>query len=71
MQNEKDSFVIYGRQPVVEALKSSYKIQQIWLARDLQGKVIAQIKNLAENKNVDLYFIFLSFAPTSPSMNWQ
>jgi len=52
VQKEKDSFVIYGRQPIVEALKSSYKIEQIWLARDLQGKVIAQIKKLAENKNV-------------------
>lgn len=54
MQKETDSFVIYGRQPVVEALKSKYKIDQIWLARDLQGKIIAQIKNLAENKNVNI-----------------
>lgn len=54
MQKEKDSLVIYGRQPVVEALKSNYKIEQLWLARDLQGKVIAQIKNLAENKNLDI-----------------
>ena len=54
MQKEKDLFVIYGRQPVVEALKSEYKTEQIWLARDLHGKVITQIKNLAENKNVDI-----------------
>jgi len=54
VQKVTDSFIIYGRQPVVEALKSKYKIEQIWLARDLQGKIIAQIKNLAENKNVNI-----------------
>jgi 23S rRNA (guanosine2251-2'-O)-methyltransferase len=51
VQKETDSFVIYGRQPVIEALKSNYKIEQIWLAKDVQGKVIAQIKKLAEIKN--------------------
>lgn len=54
MQETKETFVIYGRQPVVEALKSDYKVEQIWLARDLQGKVVSQITNLAANKNVNI-----------------
>ena len=52
MQTGNDSFIIYGRQPVVEALKSVYKISELWLASDLNGKVITQIKRLAEAKSV-------------------
>lgn len=54
MQKEHSPFVVYGRQAVMEALKSSYSIQQLWLANDLQGKIVNQIKNLAENRNVDI-----------------
>ncbi len=51
---KREKFIVYGRQPVVEALRSAYKINSIWLARDLQGKVVAQIERLAENKNVTI-----------------
>jgi len=57
VQTEKDLFVIYGRQPVIEALKSSIKINELWLAKDLNGKVIRQINRLAENKNVVVHSV--------------
>jgi len=49
-----EKFIVYGRQPVVEALRSEYKIIAIWLARDLQGKVVAQIERLAKSKDVKI-----------------
>ena len=52
MLKEQELFTVFGRQPVIEALKSNYKIHKLWLARDLQGKVINQIKKLSENKKV-------------------
>jgi 23S rRNA (guanosine2251-2'-O)-methyltransferase len=51
---KQDLFTVFGRQPVIEALKSDYIIQQLWLARDLQGKVINQVKKLCENKKIHI-----------------
>lgn len=56
MLDKKNAFIIYGRQPVVEALMSNYKIEQIWLGKDLQGKIVTQIKNLANNRNIEIHF---------------
>ena len=54
MINKTEKFIVYGRQPVIEALRSGCKINSIWLARDLQGKTVAQIERLAQNKNVPI-----------------
>jgi len=39
-------FNIYGRQPLVEALRSSVKVEKVWLAKDLQGPSVKQIQAL-------------------------
>ncbi len=52
--NKKEKFIVYGRQPLIEAMRSQYKINQIWLARDLQGKVVAQIERLAQAGNIKI-----------------
>lgn len=44
--------VIYGKQPVMEALKSSYKIYQIWYSNDINEKLVKYIKNLADKKDI-------------------
>ena len=55
--NKTEKFIVYGRQPVIEALRSAYTINSIWLARDLQGKVVAQIERLAKNKDVRIRLV--------------
>ncbi len=50
----KENFIVYGKQPVIEALKSKYKIYQIWYAKDLQEKLVNQVLKLAQNKKIKL-----------------
>lgn len=51
---EKERFVVYGKQPVIEALKSEYKIFELWYSKDIQGKLIQLIENLAQKKNIKI-----------------
>lgn len=48
---------IYGRQPVIEALRSGHQVEKIWLARNISGRVIPHIKNLANNNKVELVHV--------------
>lgn len=48
---------IYGRQPVLEAIKSNYTIEEIWIARDAAGKPIMQIKRFAEQKQIPVRMV--------------
>jgi len=53
MQKSKpDKLIVYGRQPVIEALKSGVKIYDLWLAKNLEGKAVRQIVNLAKRKKI-------------------
>lgn len=45
---------IFGRKPVLEALKSKSKLDQIYVQYGLHGSIIDQIKKLAKQKNVKL-----------------
>lgn len=49
---DNESFVVYGKQPVIEALKSQYRIYELWYAQDLPEKLVSQLNRLAEMKNV-------------------
>ena len=50
--NEVTNFKIYGRQPVIEALRSDYNIIQIKIARGSNDKQIKKITDLAQRKNI-------------------
>ncbi|KAA3614873.1 MAG: 23S rRNA (guanosine(2251)-2'-O)-methyltransferase RlmB [Calditrichaeota bacterium] len=52
MEQKNEKFIVYGRQPVIEALRSDYSVNSIWLARDLKGKVVGQIERVAKSKEV-------------------
>jgi len=54
MEEIKQNFVVFGRQPVLEALRSKYKVHALWLARDLEGKVVGQIEKLARLSNIPI-----------------
>jgi len=43
---------IFGRQPVLEALRSDIKIEEVWLTDGLQGHSIRQIKDLIAKKEI-------------------
>ncbi len=45
---------VYGRQPVLEALRSEHPVHQVILAHEAKGKVIAQIERLSTNAGVPL-----------------
>ncbi len=49
--------VIYGRQPILEALRAGYPLQKITIAKDAGGKTIHRIKKLAENRQVPLQLV--------------
>ncbi len=57
MRALKGTFHIYGRQPVVEALKSNYLVEQVWLAKDIQEKIIDEVRYLAGKKGVPIKFV--------------
>jgi 23S rRNA (guanosine2251-2'-O)-methyltransferase len=46
--------VIYGRQPVFEALRSPLRVEKIWLAADSEGAVIHHIRTKAGQNSVPL-----------------
>ena len=50
--NSQESFFVYGRQPVIEALKAGTKIYELWLAKEQQGSAIRQIQNLAGKRGL-------------------
>jgi 23S rRNA (guanosine2251-2'-O)-methyltransferase len=52
-----DKLVIYGRQPVLEALRSGAKIQRLWMVRESTGPGIGLIKKLAENRKVEIEMV--------------
>ena len=52
MKNNHSTFFIYGRQPVIEALRSDYAVHKIWLAAGVSGSGIGPIKKLAEGRSV-------------------
>jgi len=49
--------IIYGRQPLLEALRANYALQRITLSKDASGKIIHQIKKLAESQKIPLHFV--------------
>ena len=51
-KNKPDKLLVYGRQPVIEALRSGVKIFDLWLAKDQEGKAVRQITNLAQKKEI-------------------
>lgn len=48
---------IYGRNPVLEALKSEYTVEDVQIARSSEGRIIRQIRNLAENRKVPVQWV--------------
>jgi len=49
--NNKD-FIIYGKQPVLEALRSDYRIKRIILAKEIESKELQPILKLCREKNI-------------------
>ena len=49
---DKLNLKIYGRQPVVEALRSENKVRKVWLAKGASGKIIARIERLCMKKSI-------------------
>ncbi len=49
--NNKD-FIIYGKQPVFEALRSDHRLKRVILAKELEPKGLQAILNLCRQKNI-------------------
>ncbi len=49
-----DVLYIYGRQPVIEALRSDCDVQSLWLADDARGGSVGYIERLAGQRQVPL-----------------
>ncbi len=55
-KEEKTELIIYGKQPVLEALQSSHRINQIHLAKEIEKKDSIRISELAKKKKVKIYY---------------
>lgn len=53
-KEEKTELVIYGKQPVYEALRSEHRVSQVYIAREMDNKDSFKISNLAGKKNVKI-----------------
>ncbi len=49
---DKNEFIIYGKQPVLEALRSNQRINKIILAKELERKESQAILNLCQQKKI-------------------
>jgi 23S rRNA (guanosine2251-2'-O)-methyltransferase len=54
---DKDNFVIYGKQPVYELLRSSHTVSQLVCAYELDAHFKNKIKSLAEKKKIEIDYI--------------
>lgn len=48
---------IYGRQPVFEALRFQSDVEEIWIAKDISGKPIKQIEEIAKKNSIKINYI--------------
>jgi 23S rRNA (guanosine2251-2'-O)-methyltransferase len=55
-KREPKELIIYGKQPVFEALRSDHIINKIVIARESDKKDIQKILNLAEKRNIDVTY---------------
>ncbi len=53
-KNSMDELYIYGRQPVLELLRSSHAVLEIWLGNDVTGMVIKKIENSAHDRSIKI-----------------
>jgi len=51
------SSIIAGRKPVMEALRAGTRIERIVFLVGVQGRVVSEIKGLAERRNVQVTFV--------------
>ncbi len=49
---EKEVKIIYGRQPILEALKADIKFDKLIISQDAKGEVITEIKKIAQANNM-------------------
>ena len=52
MKENSEPLYIYGRQPVIEALRSGHAVYKLWMAAGLSGSGVGPIKKLAEGRGV-------------------
>ena len=58
MENtKKNHLIIYGKQPVLEALNSNHLVSRVILALELDEKLIRKISSIAERKKISIEYI--------------
>jgi 23S rRNA (guanosine2251-2'-O)-methyltransferase len=53
----KQPFIIYGRQPVYEALRSDHPVDKVYIAREVEKSGIRKILSLIEKRNVPFEYL--------------
>jgi 23S rRNA (guanosine2251-2'-O)-methyltransferase len=54
--DETKKLIIYGKQPVIEALRSTHPVNKIVLAREIEKRDAQKISSLAEKKKIDISY---------------
>ena len=56
-KNEPTELIIYGKRPVIEALRSEHHINKVYLAKEMDKKDSFRISNLADKKEVRIVYV--------------
>lgn len=55
-KKEPEELIIYGKQPVLEALRSDHKIRKVYIAREMDKREKQRFENLAHKRQVQHIF---------------
>ncbi|MEO1434823.1 MAG: 23S rRNA (guanosine(2251)-2'-O)-methyltransferase RlmB [Bacteroidota bacterium] len=54
---KKDTQLIMGRHPVVDALKADIALERVWLSRQIRGPFEKEVRSLTKEKGVTLQYV--------------
>ena len=52
--DDKEVYPIFGRRSVMEALRAKRHLEEIWVAKNLKGKILQDLKEEAEKRGVEI-----------------
>ncbi|MEM6723283.1 MAG: 23S rRNA (guanosine(2251)-2'-O)-methyltransferase RlmB [Bacteroidota bacterium] len=54
---KKDTQLIMGRHPVVDALKADIPLERVWLSRQIRGPFEKEVRQLSKEKGITLQYV--------------
>ena len=68
---KKDSFILYGMHPVLEALHAEREIEKIIVSTSLRGQSVGEVRSLCEKNQIPLQYVPNEWFNKIPKVNHQ